>query len=247
MNNHGKILVADDDETFLYSTADLLRTKGYQCDCAMDSDQALQLLQNKEIDLLISDINMPGNPELEFIKTVTLKVEGLPIIIVTGYPSLQSAVESVELPVSAYLLKPVKFDKLLKHVRSLIKKYHSYACIRNIKNGLQSWLQELESVENSLAHGAENISVLSNDKLIDLMYKNVIDNLLDLKYLTNSTISQNGDEHVCHLLNCPRLKVLSNAIEESIDVLQKTKHSFKSKELGILRHKLEKVMEEVHS
>ncbi len=61
MGSAAKILLADDEQTFLHSTADLLRDQGYECDCAMDAEEASALMQRTEYDLLISDINMPGN------------------------------------------------------------------------------------------------------------------------------------------------------------------------------------------
>lgn len=100
----GRILITDDEETFLHSTAALLQQEGYECTCAIDIKTALEHLNASHYDLFIADIKMPGNPDLEFIRTIPQVAEGLPVILVTGYPSLRSAIDSLELPVSAYLL-----------------------------------------------------------------------------------------------------------------------------------------------
>jgi len=107
----GNILIADDEETFLLSTADLLRREGYHCDCAPDGKRAAEMLGKGEYDLLIADIKMPGNGNLELVREMPRLAEGLPVILVTGYPSLKTAMESFQLPVAAYLPKPVEWPR----------------------------------------------------------------------------------------------------------------------------------------
>ena len=94
MSELGRILIADDEETFLMSTADLLRNEGFECDCAPDATSAAQMLRSGDHDLLIADIKMPGNFELEFIRDLPQIAEGLPVILVTGYPTLDTAIQS---------------------------------------------------------------------------------------------------------------------------------------------------------
>jgi len=65
MAGTGRVLVADDEETFLFSTADLLRREGFECDCVRNAADASLLLGEKEYDVLIADIRMPGNSKLE--------------------------------------------------------------------------------------------------------------------------------------------------------------------------------------
>ncbi len=67
-NQTSKILIADDDNTVLLVTTDLLRREGYECYYAPDTKTAIETLKSVKFDLLISDINMPGNNELDLIK-----------------------------------------------------------------------------------------------------------------------------------------------------------------------------------
>jgi len=67
----GRILIADDEETFLFSTADLLREEGYECECASDSKTVIEMVKASRYDVLITDINMPGNSELELLKDIS--------------------------------------------------------------------------------------------------------------------------------------------------------------------------------
>jgi len=116
----GKILIADDDATFSLATADLLRREGYECYCAPDAMIAIQTLKSEKFDLLISDINMPGNNELELIKKLTVIAEELPVILVTGGIPPDSQIQSLKHPVPTCLNKPFDFEILLMHVKDSI-------------------------------------------------------------------------------------------------------------------------------
>lgn len=116
--NSQRILIADDEPLFLTTTADLLRRAGFQCRTAVNTDGALNTLANEQIDLMIVDLNMPGNLDLELLSTSRAKYPDIPIIVATGAPSLHSAIDSVRLRISDYLLKPIKFEELLRSVHN---------------------------------------------------------------------------------------------------------------------------------
>jgi two-component system, NtrC family, response regulator AtoC len=116
-----KILIADDDETFLLATTDLLRREGYECYYAPDAMTVIETLKSVKFDLLISDVNMPGNNKLELIIKLKEIAEGLPVILVTGSPLPDTQIQSLKPPVIACLNKPLDFEELLTHVRSSLK------------------------------------------------------------------------------------------------------------------------------
>jgi DNA-binding NtrC family response regulator len=120
LDKNGRILIADDEEDFLRYTASLFKKAGYSCDCALDAPSAVQLLHKRRYAAVISDIRMPGNSDLRLASETAKAQKGVPVILVTGYPSMQSAVRAVELPVYAYVEKPVEFSELLFKVRSAI-------------------------------------------------------------------------------------------------------------------------------
>ena len=79
----GHILLADDEPTFLNSTADLLRAEGYTCETVPDGETALARVNSQQFDLLITDLEMPGNSALELVKQVAVQNRGLPALILT--------------------------------------------------------------------------------------------------------------------------------------------------------------------
>ena len=112
-----KILIADDEPLFLRTTAALLKKAGYQCTTVSSGHAALETLAREPFDLVLSDLNMPGNLRLELLQEGREKWPEVPLIVITGAPSLPSAIESVRLGITDYLLKPVKYEDLLSAVR----------------------------------------------------------------------------------------------------------------------------------
>ena len=117
----GRILIADDEPFFLRTTGELLRKEGYECVCVPEAASALEALSNEPFDLVLSDLNMPGNLKLELLKEERQNWPEIPLIVITGVPSLPSAIESIRLGITDYLLKPVKFEDLLSSVRRALR------------------------------------------------------------------------------------------------------------------------------
>lgn len=112
-----RILIADDEPLYLRTTGDLLRKAGYECVCVPDADAAIDALTSESFDLVLSDLNMPGNLKLELLHQERKNWPHIPLIVITGVPSLPTAIESMRLGIADYLLKPVKYDDLLSSVR----------------------------------------------------------------------------------------------------------------------------------
>jgi len=241
----GRILVADDEGTFLKSTGDLLRRESYGCDCVADAAAAVEKLRDNEYDLLIADIKMPGNTNLELIRDLPEIGESLSVILVTAYPSQHSAIQALQLPVAAYLIKPFDFQELLTQVNKAIEKSRLYKAVTNTRDRLQSWQKEVANLEHVLKDKNGGTFSASVKSFLDLSFGNIAGALSDVKHITNTVTNRDVHPLACHLLNCPILAELTGAMEETIRVLEKTKGAFKSKDLGAMRRSLEKLMQRV--
>ncbi|QDU35980.1 Transcriptional regulatory protein ZraR [Maioricimonas rarisocia] len=115
-----RILIADNEPLFLRTTGQLLRKAGYECVCVPDGTAALAKLRSEPFDLILSDLNMPGNLKLELLQQGREHWPHIPLIVVTGVPSLPTAIESVRLGIADYLLKPVKYEDLLASLRGVL-------------------------------------------------------------------------------------------------------------------------------
>ncbi len=238
----GRILIADDEETFLQSTGDLLRQEGYYCDCVPDAPSAAEKLKDNVYDLLLADIKMPGNPNLEFIREVPKIADGMPVILITGYPSRHSAMQAVELPVTAYMIKPICFEELLAKTNEAIEKSRVFRAVVSAKQRLQEWQKDLMSLETALKNKHTGTFSGSVKGFLDLTFGNIAGALFDIKHITDTLNARDVDLAACHLLDCPKLNEITDALSQTIDVLEKTKTAFKSKELGQIRQKLEEVL-----
>lgn len=233
--SRGRILIADDEPTFLSATAELLRQEGYTVDTVENAALALAAISAATYDLLITDLEMPGNADLDLVQQVAHLSGGLPIIIITGFPSVRSAVASIELPVAAYLVKPVHFPDLLKRVTSAVARFRSYQAMQSAEARLREYRLQVEA--QPVASVTEGQGV---DMFLALTLRNVMGSLTDLEQLGRALAGQQTlQPHPCQLINCPRGAQLQSAVEETIAVLEETKGAFKSKTLGDLRHRLE--------
>lgn len=139
-----RILLADDEEPFRSATAKLLQHEGYECVCVADGFAAAKAMCGSPFDLLIADIRMPGNRDLELVRQVAR--HHIPTILITGYPSVETAVNAVELAVVSYLGKPVNFAALLEAVRYALSESLP-ARLRKLQRAAAPLFRELGSEE----------------------------------------------------------------------------------------------------
>jgi CheY-like chemotaxis protein len=234
MTELGRILIADDESDFLSATAMFLRSRGFHCDCAPDATEAMRKLQEQDYDLLISDIEMPGNENLALIRTVPQLVEGLPIILVTGRPSIETASQSFQFSVVAYLVKPIQPEALLDTASKSVERYRAYRAITNSRRRLQNTSAELERLEMFLRAQPGNSSTPWS-AFPAMTLQSILDSLRDLKDYTEVITRQKAAHQEGSV-------PLIQAVQETIAILEKTKSSFKSKDLGDLRRRLENLM-----
>lgn len=234
MSSMGRILLADDETVFAEATADLLRREGYEVDTVADAPTAIAAAESSEYDLVISDLEMPGNDDLALLRRLAESRGGLPVIVVTGYPSTRSAMACIDLPVAAYLTKPIDFETLRDKSVDAIRRYRAWQAMRQSEVRAAAWRDELATFAEATPGGG------SVDSFLTLTLRNVMGSITDLQQLGQAAIiGAPREAHACQIINCPRGAQLTQAIRETVSVLESTKGSFKSKALGDLRHKLE--------
>jgi len=247
-DNLGRILIADDEDLFLKPTSGILRSRGYECDCVHRVEEAAECLSKTSYDLLIIDINMPGNRNLEFLRDQSRNSEFLPVIVATGYPSVDTAVESLRLSVVDYIIKPMTTSNLLEIVKSAIQKGRALRKMRGARRDFGAWLERMQEMEKVVLAQepavAKGIIQGTLDWYLDETVRQFANASLGL-VSTIRTLQQSGGkgpEDICTLLNCSRLAAYRRGIQNAVDVLVQTKNSFKSKELGELRKRLEALL-----
>ncbi len=235
MTTLGAVLVADDEDTFRESTCRLLRREGFECHSAKDAEEAVESLRRGRFDLLMADIRMPRNPDLRVAREARELDSQMPVILVTGYPSMETAIRSVEMSVVAYLTKPLDFDELIRCVRTAVEHSRKRRALSAVRERLQSCLADLETMASKPLPRADD----PGDDVSFGTIRTLASCLSELLKLWARSKQRRRLYMLCELLDCPDQPVGREAILETIEVLKKTKETFKSKALAELRTKLE--------
>jgi len=120
--NTPSILIVEDDANIRETISIILQQKGYNTDIAKNGKEAIQKSKAKFFNLALLDIKLP---DMEGTKLLTTMHENLPKmvkIMITGYPSLENAVEALNQGADAYIIKPVKPEKLLALIEEKLEK-----------------------------------------------------------------------------------------------------------------------------
>lgn len=245
----GHVLLVDDEEHFCLTTAGLLSGEGYHCDTMGCPEKALTVLPGS-YDVLITDIHMPGQSGLEFLTEVRQRVPEMPMIVVTGYPSVPTAVEAVHLSAVDYLTKPLKAHELFQSVAKAMKRGRLMRAVQYSKTTTEEWGKVMEQLEQSVNWTGAPDEKRSMEWTVDRVLEQTMAHLGKLASGLQQTMAVLHEDKtgstvdVCNILRCPRSQHYEKALRETVGVLEKTKRAFKSKDLGELRQKLEQVLEE---
>jgi DNA-binding NtrC family response regulator len=113
IKNGPSILIVEDDANIRETLETILQQKGYSTDTAKNGQEAIQKSKERFFNLALLDIKLPDMEGTELLTMMHRNLPRMMKIIITGYPSLENAVEALNLGADAYVIKPVKPEKLL--------------------------------------------------------------------------------------------------------------------------------------
>jgi two-component system response regulator HydG len=119
-----EVLVVDDSPETIELIKRNLESVGYQVYTANNVQSAIKLLASVTIDLLITDLKMPGENGIELVRHVSENYKGIGILVITGFPTIQGAVESIKIGAEEYLVKSFTDKELFAAVESALTKTH---------------------------------------------------------------------------------------------------------------------------
>ena len=120
MNVNGTILVVEDQDSARESLAELLRGEGYEVREAADGNVAKDLINKLDVDVILTDLMMPGADGIEVLKHAREVSPQTLIMLMTAHASVDTAVEALRLGAQDYLLKPLIFEDVMRKVERLI-------------------------------------------------------------------------------------------------------------------------------
>ncbi len=116
------VLVVDDSPESVELIKRNLQSKGYQIYTASNVQSAIKVLGSVAIDLLITDLKMPGESGIELVRHASENYKGIGILVITGFPSIQGAVESIKIGAEEYLVKSFTDEELFTAVERVLNK-----------------------------------------------------------------------------------------------------------------------------
>ncbi|HBG77896.1 MAG: response regulator [Phycisphaerae bacterium] len=242
----GKIIIADDEQTFLMATAQLLRNEGFECDCVQDAAEAIKKITDKQYNLIIADIKMQGNANLELVKHLSQIQNQISIILVTGYPSQQTAIDSVGLPVSAYLTKPIDFAELLQKTKTAVKVNQLYKTIAATRNNLKLWIEQLQAIELTIQGGKSNCFDEALKSFLEITTMKIDDTFNCIRSAINLLDGIDQKTQICEVMKCQKLDELTEGLEQTVAGLTNSRELYRSRQLAVIRAKLEKLLHNIH-
>ncbi len=149
-----EILVVDDDAQMRTALKEAIERLGYGVVTCDNAESALKRMQQSSFSMVITDMNMPRIDGLMFLKEIRKGISNIPVLVITGYGTIENAVEAMKEGAIDYLMKPFSFDVLSKAIESIMsrKKYEKEIITANPE------MQRILSLAGSIA--ASNITVL---------------------------------------------------------------------------------------
>ncbi|PLX38909.1 MAG: hypothetical protein C0608_11540 [Deltaproteobacteria bacterium] len=146
----GRVLVVDDERDITAVLEDVLEGKGYSTIAAHNAQDAIELFAREKFDIVITDLKMPGKSGLDLLAAVKDQNPDTIVIIMTGYATVETAIDALKKGAYDYILKPFKISELLKIVERAFEKI--LLATENMQLKEQVALLELsEAVSSSLS------------------------------------------------------------------------------------------------
>ena len=227
-----RILIVEDDAVVRAMLSAWVHTEGYAFEVATTAAAAEALLAAREFDLLLCDVNLPDRDGPDLVAAIDGPNRGLPVIFLTGNPTLDAAMRSVRLRVVAYLVKPPDLDELSALVRREVAAHCHRRVLAASRCHLHEWDAELARLEQSA-------EAAGPQPLVSYLQLTVRQFAVLLAELDRSVSALGADEPGRAALAQVDLVA---SLRRTVEVLEKSREHFKSKELGELRKDLAGVL-----
>lgn len=136
------VLVVDDDPYVLDSLSSILREHGYAVTMERSAGAAAALLGRSEVDVVLTDIKMPGMSGIDLLGKIHALDPDLPVILMTGYPDLDTAVDGIKRGAFDFISKPYKYEALLHAIEKAVRHRRLTELEKNYKSVLEETVRQ---------------------------------------------------------------------------------------------------------
>lgn len=154
-----RVLLADDDEGARNALALGLEHAGFVVHAVEAGEPALRVLQQHQVDCLVTDIHMPGNENLELLASEQVQQGRLAVILITGNASVSTAVRAVRLKADDYLMKPFRIHQLTESIQRAVQAKKADALKNDLAMAAQSYSAYTQSTKQAVTlHHLDKLS-----------------------------------------------------------------------------------------
>jgi two-component system NtrC family response regulator len=154
--NPPRILVVDDDENLRWVLQTQLEQMGYAVATAADGAAAIEAIDNEPTALVLTDLKMPGMSGMELLEQIRRDYPEIPVVMITAFGSIQSAVQAMRSGAYDYLTKPIDYDELGLAVNRVLEHFRLLEEVQ----ALRASLDRKYGFENIIGHSEALLSVL---------------------------------------------------------------------------------------
>jgi len=165
-----KLLIVDDERNIREGLQKALSTDGYEVELAADGREAMEKIEEGDIDLIITDLKMPNISGDELMKAALEQYPYLPVIILTGHGTIENAVEAMRNGAYDYITKPLNIDKL----SLIVKRALENSSLKRQNRELLNQLKKKYSFENIIGKSSAMKKVFETIELVAPSRANVL-------------------------------------------------------------------------
>ena len=186
------ILFVDDEESILNVASEFFKRQGYQTLTASNGVEALEVLKNETVDCCFTDINMPVMNGLDLAENIRLQDNTMPVIVMTGYPSLENTIQTIKNGVVDFLIKPVNLKQMELCMRRVLRQRALFVENVMLKQEVES-KERLEKLNQELIYKVEELHILNTimssfTSIVSTtdVFKRAVDVALDITHADNA-------------------------------------------------------------
>jgi DNA-binding NtrC family response regulator len=204
-----RLLILDEDRIIVQSLGQFLRRDGYEVRSSADAGDALAQMESSQIELLIADINIPGVKPVDFLRDVRRRFPHVVVIVITGYGSIEGAVEATKMGAFDYLTKPIVDDE----IRVVIEKAVRQQSLLFENQTLRQQLDLRFGLENIVGHDHRMLKIFD---LVDAVADSRTTVLMTGESGTGKSLLARAIHHRSPRRDKPFIEVSCGALPETL-------------------------------
>jgi putative two-component system response regulator len=145
MQPRPRILIVDDEEDICTLLSRYLNNHGYECIAVSDATQAFEHIKSQSLDLVLTDISMPGMDGIRLLHEIKHRDDSIPVVMMTGNDDPHSVIDAMKMGADDYILKPFDLSSISGEIGNLLKRRTHRKQIQSFQHDLEQMLEERTS------------------------------------------------------------------------------------------------------